>query len=83
MHHAIILNLTTAVICMQVRFLLSETMILEEVVESTHYRIDSFPTVTSFVCQKVDLSWKSLTIHTEDIALSGHEKIDWTQLLWI
>ena len=83
MHHASILILTTAVICVQVRFLLSESVILEEVVESTHYCIGSFPTVTSFVCQEVDLSWESLTINTEDIALPGREKIDWTQLLWI
>ena len=77
------LFLTAAVICVQVHFLLSETVILEGAVKSTLYGIGSFPTVTSFVCQEVDLSWLSLTIDTEDIALHEHEKIDWTRLLWI
>ena len=83
MHPVIILILSAAVVCVQVHFTLSKTVILEEIVESTHYSVGSFPTVTSFIRQEVDLSWESLTIDTKDSTLPGCEKIDGTWLQWI
>ena len=54
---------------MQVHFLLTKTVMLEEVVQSTDDSICTLAAVTCFINQEVDLTRESFTVYTERCAL--------------
>ena len=49
LHHAIIIVLHCAVVCIEVYIHLTEAMVLQKVVHAAHY---SFSAVTSLICQR-------------------------------
>ena len=51
-------------------------MLLEEVVWKAHYGVGSFPRVTRFVNEVVDLPWYGFTTYPKDSTLPRGKKID-------
>ena len=50
LHHAAVLVLPCAVVCMQVDIPLSKAMMVKEIVNATNHSIGNFITVSGFVC---------------------------------
>ena len=83
MHDGGILISPTTVFRMQVYRLLTQPVVLKEVVEHTYDGVRALPHVDSLVNEVVHLSGKGLTTHTEDGALSGCHGVHEARLLWI
>ena len=81
--HAVVLILASTVVSMEVCNLLSQSMVLQEVVNSADNGIGSLTTVSSLISQEVDLPRNGFTVHSKHCALSRCEKVDWTWLKWI
>ena len=80
LHHAIVLVLPRAVVCVEVDVHLTEAMVLQKVVYAAHHCIGSFSVVTSLVCQEVDMPGESLAVDTKDCTLPWRENIDRARL---
>ena len=70
MEHRIVLILPHAVVGMKVDIHLSQTMLLEEVMEHADDRVGPLPCVAGFIYEVVYLPWKGFATYPKDSTLA-------------
>ena len=68
---------------MQVHMHLSKAVIVKKIVKTTDHSIGAFPTISSLVCQKIDLARQSFTGYAKYRALPRCKEVDGAWLQWI
>ena len=55
LHHAVVLVLSGAVVCMQIHIPLPKAVVVKKVVDAAYYSIGTFATVSCLIGQEIDL----------------------------
>ena len=76
LNHGIVLILTGAIVSMQKHLPLTKTVVVKKVVQLTDDIICLLSTISSFVCQEVDLAWYSLAVYTKYSTFTRSEKVE-------
>ena len=80
MEHSVILVLPHTIVRMKVDMCLSQSMLLEEMVEHADDGVGPLPRIAGFINEVVDLPWNGFTTYPKDSALARGEEVDWARL---